>query len=149
MLVICQVADPVAPWDAHRDDFTHQVTTLSFLTVKVSMYNKALLLLQENLDSLGCKRLANFSLPQPVPEATIRRRANNEYGIEELRDYVQENKTRLTPEQRDEVLKSGDERLGGIFFFGCPGWHRKNFSYELHSQLEVLMKLFLLLLLRE
>ena len=141
MLVVCQVADPRALWDKHKEHFAEDIlyqfqtrSNNSQLGYNDSIFNKTLLLLQETLDSLGSKRLCDFGLPQPTPQAGTVHAAQEEFNIEDLQAYVQENEPRLTPEQRavyDEILDSVNHRKGKIFHLDAPGGTGKTFLTNL------------------
>ena len=106
ILVVCHITDAKSFWEKFEENFAynnlHQSRIISKnpeLTNNENIFNRALLLLQNALGNLGDKRLSDFGILQPET-AAVRQDPVEEYDIENLRKYVQENEAKLTPDQR-------------------------------------------------
>jgi len=142
MLANFQVTDPKALWDEHKENFAsdvlwqfRQMSSNSQLDYDDRVFNKCLLLLQETLLSLSSRQLSEFGLPQPEPESTaVQRPVAQQYNIEQLRAYVQENEPKLTIEQfavYNKIMGSVNQAQGRLFFLDAPGGTGKTFLTNL------------------
>ena len=103
-----------------------------------TIYNQALLLLEDNVLALDGKYLQSYGLDMPrrCQQLTLSKEFLREtsYDLEKLEQMVQLNEPRLTPDQcdvYDKMLANVDSRHGGIMFLDAPGGTGKAFLLNL------------------
>lgn len=144
MIVFCNLSDPMALWNTHRDDLSEDVLQRirrlhPAIQVDYSddIYNEALVLLNNKVLSLCGKSIKNFGLPEPQQAGdttNLEYIRETTYNAAELAQYTGENEPKLTAEQKRiflKILDSVEHNSGKGFFLDAPGGTGKTFLINL------------------
>ncbi|KAL8614341.1 hypothetical protein ACOMHN_007679 [Nucella lapillus] len=141
LLTTCELPDPTGLWEAHKEELSEDVlarTRRQNPGVQVEfnqfIYNEALLELEAIITSLGSSMEA-CQMPKPNGAVTdmlqqeILRETN--YKTEELVQYVEDNQSKLVPDQKVTIMTSISNESGQLFFLDAPGGTGKTFLINL------------------
>lgn len=147
ILVFCQVADPLALWEKHKESLSEDIRRqieieshgLEIELCKDTVYNKCLLCLENMIFSMSNQSLQDFGLPPPTQDTniiTVNREYLKElsYNTVQLSDMVAENFPKLNADQKNaynELIANIDDGLGQLFFLDAPGGTGKTFLLNL------------------
>ena len=139
MLLSCEISNPMGLWDKYKEGLSEDIL---FQARKVntaaefdnSMFNKALIMLEDHLMHLGGQTIEHYGLPKPNrnEESHVAMEILRElsYDVESLEHHVEENEPRLTEDQKlayDVIMESINKKAGGMFFIDAPGGTGKTF----------------------
>uniref|UniRef100_UPI00358FB29D uncharacterized protein n=1 Tax=Myxine glutinosa TaxID=7769 RepID=UPI00358FB29D len=145
IICACSPSNPEQLWHNHQDSMTEDILyqaqqesknpNLQFTS---AMYNQALVLIENTVQSMAGKDLQQCGLPAPVrtEPATLSREMlqATTYDIQQLQQYVHQNEPLLVPDQKEaytriKQLLTSDS--GGIVFLDAPGGTGKTFLINL------------------
>ena len=140
----CWISNPKRLWETHKDslseDILHHVQQEN-PTVEViytsTIYNRALLLLEELVLSISRKALNDFGMPSSVcvsntTNQELLRETN--YCLDTLNTYIADSEPLLISNQKhayDTILHRIVSQSGGFLFLGAPGGTGKTFLINL------------------
>ncbi|XP_062518309.1 uncharacterized protein LOC134193499 [Corticium candelabrum] len=145
ILTTCDVADPLAIWSAYRNDMTDDIlhqcrreARQPDMDYSDDMYNECLFRLQELVQQMSGQKLEEYGLP-PVNRGhedrlTVDLLREKSYDREALQQFVDENETNLTIDQRNidlRITDMVDHGQGGIIFIDAPGGTGKTYLINL------------------
>ena len=140
MMCSCGISNPKQLWETHKDslsdDILHHVQQEN-PTVEViytrTIYNRALLLLEELVLSISSKASKEFDMPSPVCVSNITNREllrETYYCVDTLNTYIADNEPLLIPDQKlayDTVSHRIVSQSGGFLFLNALGGTGKTF----------------------
>jgi len=129
MLAFCQVADPQFLWDNHKDDLTEDIlhrlqVQFPHLSIQYNkeIYNEGLISINNKLRMTVGKSLEDYGFPR-IEDNHISRDSDylreSAYNIQELSRFIDENESRLLPEQEvvyKRILDTVNSGLGTLYF---------------------------------
>ena len=144
MLHNCDLSSPPTLWMNHREslfeDILHrhrQQNRNMSLDFDNTIFNQALIMIEDVVLSLGGKTLDEYGLPKPdrrqatTPIESLR---ETSYNTRELAQFVAENEPKLVDDQKaayNRIIDSAKKTRGGLFFLDAPGGTGNTFVINL------------------
>ncbi|QQP49076.1 ATP-dependent DNA helicase, partial [Caligus rogercresseyi] len=145
MLVYCSLTNASQLWDKYRDSMTEDILLQArrqaddeYPQFTPTMYNQALIFLEDKVLEIGGCSLDNYALTTPdrIQQRLISRHMLREtsYANDLLQQYVDDNEPLLTPDQTDaytKIMLKVNSGSAGILFLDAPGGTGKTFLLNL------------------
>ena len=143
MVVHCQISRPSELWVTHRnsmsEDFLHRYRNYyrqPDANYNDAIYNRALIEIENKINSLGGKSMEDYELPTPnrrqqdaenIPRL-IQQELN--YDTDSLENFVNANGRKLNIDQAEaftKIMRSVQNHSGHLYFLDAPGGTGKTF----------------------
>ncbi|QQP50759.1 ATP-dependent DNA helicase, partial [Caligus rogercresseyi] len=145
MLVYCSLTNASQLWEKYRDSMTEDILLQArrqaddeYPQFTPTMYNQALIFLEDKVLEIGGCSLDNYALTTPdrIQQRLISRHMLREtsYANDLLQQYVDDNEPLLTPDQTDaytKIMLKVNSGSAGILFLDAPGGTGKTFLLNL------------------
>ena len=148
MLHMCQISDPLALWNAHKqsmaEDYLHaqrRLASNNTLPFSQAIFNRALIYIEDKLLTFpGGLPLKDYGLPAPERENANTNHSSREiaaefaYDVDLLRSTVTRDETTLTEDQHrayDAILHSIESPEASVIFLDAPGGTGKTYLINL------------------
>jgi len=139
MLTTCFPSNPKNLWEIYKDYMSedilrHLQITSPEMQYTPNVYNEALVLVEDMCLAISNKRLVELGMCAPtrtvdgIFDRDLQR--ETQFNVDDLRLYVENNISKLVPEQRtiyDKIMGAIANRSGGLYFIDAPGGTGKTF----------------------
>jgi hypothetical protein len=145
MLIFCHIANPENLWDKYNSDFSEDIAYNAAIELQANVchimekiYNKCLILIEDQVLFLGYELLPHYGLPEVIREQTLFQNRDllreTGYDVIHLAQEASNNEKLLTNEQclaHNTIMDSVANQQGHLFFLDAPGGTGKTFLINL------------------